>query len=93
MKPIELLSKLEAFAGLDPQAILSHPAWGIVNIFGFSWPETSRVYWVASLVHHAATWAFLAAFCRLVWLLGDTPRATPCFCRGHFPVKRPESGE
>ena len=29
MKPIELLSKLEAFAGLDPQAILSHPAWGV----------------------------------------------------------------
>lgn len=55
------------------QLILSHPAWGIVNIFGFSWPETSRVYWVASLVHHAATWAFLAAFCRLVWLLGAPP--------------------
>ena len=29
MKPIELLSKLEAFAGLDPQAILSHPAWSV----------------------------------------------------------------
>ena len=29
MKPIELLSKLEAFAGLDPQAILAHPAWSV----------------------------------------------------------------
>ena len=29
MKPIELLSALDAFAGLDPQAILSHPAWGV----------------------------------------------------------------
>ena len=29
MKPIELLSALDAFADLDPQAILSHPAWGV----------------------------------------------------------------
>ena len=29
VKPIELLSKLEAFAGLEPQAILSHPAWSV----------------------------------------------------------------
>ena len=29
VKPIELLSALDAFAGLDPQAILSHPAWGV----------------------------------------------------------------
>lgn len=29
MKPIELLSALDAFAGLDQQAILSHPAWGV----------------------------------------------------------------
>ena len=29
MKPIDLLSVLDAFAGLGPQAILSHPAWGV----------------------------------------------------------------
>ena len=29
MKPIELLSALDAFAGLDPRTILSHPAWGV----------------------------------------------------------------
>ena len=29
MKPIELLSALDAFAGLAPRAILSHPAWGM----------------------------------------------------------------
>ena len=29
VKPIELLSALDAFAGLDPRTILSHPAWGV----------------------------------------------------------------
>ena len=29
MKPIDLLSVLDAFAGLTPQAILAHPAWGV----------------------------------------------------------------
>ncbi len=29
MKPIDLLSVLDAYAGLSPQAILSHPAWGV----------------------------------------------------------------
>ena len=29
MKPIELLSALDAFAELTPRAILSHPAWGV----------------------------------------------------------------
>ncbi len=29
VKPIELLSALDAFAGLAPRAILSHPAWGV----------------------------------------------------------------
>ena len=29
VKPIELLSALDAFAGLAPRAILSHPAWGM----------------------------------------------------------------
>ena len=29
VKPIDLLSKLDAFAGLGPQEILSHPAWGV----------------------------------------------------------------
>lgn len=29
MKPIDLLSALDEFAGLGPQAILSHPAWGV----------------------------------------------------------------
>ncbi len=29
MKPIDLLSALDAFAGLGPQEILSHPAWGV----------------------------------------------------------------
>lgn len=59
------------------QLILSHPTWSIANIFGFSWPETSRVYWMASLVHHLATWAFLVAFCRLAWMLGDSSRSKP----------------
>jgi len=54
------------------QLILSHPAWGIVNIFGFSWSETSKVYLAASLVHHAATWAFLVTFCRIMWMLSGT---------------------
>ena len=29
MKPIDLLSAVDAFAGLGPLEILSHPAWGI----------------------------------------------------------------
>ena len=29
MNPIDLLSVLDAFAGLSPQAIMSHPAWGV----------------------------------------------------------------
>ena len=29
MKPIDLLSALDAFSGLGPQEILSHPAWGV----------------------------------------------------------------
>jgi hypothetical protein len=29
VKPIELLSALDAFAGLTPRTILSHPAWGV----------------------------------------------------------------
>ncbi|MBR0505837.1 MAG: hypothetical protein IJJ84_10570, partial [Kiritimatiellae bacterium] len=29
MKPIDLLSALDAYAGLGPLEILSHPAWGI----------------------------------------------------------------
>lgn len=55
------------------QLVLSHPTWGIVNIFGFSWSETSPLYQVASCIHHAATWLFFVAFCRISWLWG-TPR-------------------
>jgi len=29
VKPIDLLSQLDAFAGLGPQEVLSHPAWGV----------------------------------------------------------------
>ena len=34
MKPIDLLSVLDAYAGLSPQAILSHPAWGVPVSWG-----------------------------------------------------------
>jgi hypothetical protein len=54
------------------QLVLSHPTWGIVNIFGFSWPETSQLYKVAAYIHHVATWFFLVAFCRILWMLGNS---------------------
>lgn len=62
------------------QLVLSHPAWGIVNIFGYSWSETGRLYKVASYIHHAATWLFFVAFCRIAWLLGNPH----CFGQNFF---------
>ena len=82
MKPIELLSALDAFAGLGPQEILSHPAWGVP----VEWNGASAVL-RADAVMPAETLDLSVRFGEESCVLGLVPSATFPELAELFPVR------
>ena len=82
MKPIELLSALDAFAGLGPQEILSHPAWGVP----VEWNGASAVL-RADAVMPAETLDLSVRFGEESCVLGLVPSAAFPELAELFPVR------
>ena len=82
MKPIELLSALDAFAGLGPQEILSHPAWGVP----VEWNGASAVL-RADAVRPAETLDLSVRFGEESCVLGLVPSAAFPELAELFPVR------